>query len=338
MTVPFDKHRRIVSPALAPTQPREADKLDHGKTSDAVLRIGLVNNMPDPALQATERQFTRLLQAAAGDRRIHLHCFSLPSVQRSAQARALMAGRYTDIADLGRLKLDGLIVTGAEPIAATLPEEPFWKDLIDVIDWAESHTRSSIWSCLAAHAAVLHLDGIERQRLEQKCSGVYDCHKVADDWLMKDIRSPLKIAHSRINALRQADLAAHGYQLLTESKEAGVDIFAKRLRSHFVFFQGHPEYEALSLQREYLRDITRYLSRQRDGFPGVPEGYFDAGTEHRLVNYRKRAIAERQIPLSVEMPHLVLRSDLAPGVAAAAIFGNWLEYLSDGVKLSAGIG
>jgi homoserine O-succinyltransferase/O-acetyltransferase len=337
MTVPFDKHRRIVSPALAPTQPREADRFEHGQASDAVLRIGLVNNMPDPALHATERQFTRLLQTAAGDRRIHLHCFSLPSVQRSPQARALMAGRYTDIADLGRLNLDGLIVTGAEPIAPTLPEEPFWKDLTDVIDWAEGHTRSAIWSCLAAHAAVLHLDGIERQRLEQKCSGVYDCHKVADDWLMKNIRSPLKIAHSRINALRKADLAAHGYQLLTESQHAGVDIFAKRLRSHFVFFQGHPEYEAQSLQREYLRDITRYLARQREIFPAAPEGYFDAETERKLANYRKRATAERQIPLSVELPHLVLRSDLATGVAASAIFGNWLQYLSDGVRLSAGI-
>jgi homoserine O-succinyltransferase len=337
MTVPLDKHRRIVSPALAPTQPREADRFEHAQASDAVLRIGLVNNMPDPALQATERQFTRLLQTAAGDRRIHLHCFSLPSVQRSPQARALMAGRYTDIADLGRLNLDGLIVTGAEPIAPTLPEEPFWKDLTDVIDWAEGHTRSAIWSCLAAHAAVLHLDGIERQRLEQKCSGVYDCHKVADDWLMKNIRSPLKIAHSRINALRKADLAAHGYQLLTESQHAGVDIFAKRLRSHFVFFQGHPEYEAQSLQREYLRDITRYLARQREIFPAAPEGYFDAETERKLANYRKRATAERQIPLSVELPHLVLRSDLATGVAAAAIFGNWLQYLSDGVRLSAGI-
>jgi homoserine O-succinyltransferase/O-acetyltransferase len=337
MTVPLDKHRRIVSPALAPTQPREADRFEHARASDAVLRIGLVNNMPDPALQATERQFTRLLQTAAGDRRIHLHCFSLPSVQRSPQARALMAGRYTDIADLGRLNLDGLIVTGAEPIAPTLPEEPFWKDLTDVIDWAEGHTRSAIWSCLAAHAAVLHLDGIERQRLEQKCSGVYDCHKVADDWLMKNIRSPLKIAHSRINALRKADLAAHGYQLLTESQHAGVDIFAKRLRSHFVFFQGHPEYEAQSLQREYLRDITRYLARQREIFPAVPEGYFDAETERKLANYRKRATAERQIPLSVELPHLVLRSDLATGVAASAIFGNWLQYLSDGVRLAAGI-
>jgi homoserine O-succinyltransferase len=338
MTVSFNKPRHISSPALAPAQPRAADQFEHDKkTADAILTIGLINNMPDPALQATERQFAHLLQAAAGNRRIHLHCFSLPSVKRSPQAKALMEGRYSDIADLTRLRLDGLIVTGAEPIAATLPEEPFWKDLTNVIDWAETNTRSAIWSCLAAHAAVLHLDGIKRQPLDVKCSGVYDCTKAADNWLMKDIDSPLKIAHSRINALRKADLAAHGYQLLTESPDAGVDIFAKRLRSHFVFFQGHPEYDALSLQREYLRDITRYLARQRNVFPAFPTGYFSAETEHKLANYQKRAIAERQIPLSVELPHLALRPDLATGVAAAAIFRNWLEYLSHDVRISAGI-
>ncbi|MBU6463575.1 MAG: homoserine O-succinyltransferase [Bradyrhizobium sp.] len=336
MNVSFDKHRHILSPALAPTPRRGADEFERQqKAADATLTIGLINNMPDPALQATERQFTHLLQAAAGNRRIHLHCFSLPSVKRSPQAKALMEGRYADVADLARLQLDGLIVTGAEPIAATLPEEPFWKDLTDVIDWAEANTRSAIWSCLAAHAVVLHLDGIERRRLDVKCSGVYDCDRVNDSWLMKDIHSPLKIAHSRINALRNADLTAHGYQLLTESRDAGVDIFAKRLRSHFVFFQGHPEYDALSLQREYLRDITRYLARQRDIFPAFPKSYFNAETEHKLANYQKRASAERQIPLSVELPHLALRSDLATGVAAAAIFRNWLDYLSGGVQIPA---
>lgn len=333
----FDKTRRIISPALAPAQPRVADEFErHKTTADAVLTIGLINNMPDPAFQATERQFARLLQAAAGHRRIHLHCFSLPSVKRSPQTRTLMEGRYADISDLTRLRLDGLIVTGAEPIAATLPEEPFWKDLTDVIDWAQTNTRSAIWSCLAAHAVVLHLDGIERQQLDVKCSGLYDCAKVAaENWLMKDIDSPLKIAHSRINTLRKADLTAHGYQLLTESRDAGVDIFAKRLRSHFVFFQGHPEYDALSLQREYLRDITRYLARQREIFPAFPTSYFNAETEYKLANYQKRAIAERQIPLSIELPRLVLRSDLATGVAAAAIFRNWLEYLSDDVRIPA---
>ena len=335
MTVLLEKRRLIVSPGLVPTQQRREDKYGHPKNADADLTIGLINNMPDTALKATERQFMRLLRQAAGDVRIDFHCFSLASVSRSESVQGRIDGQYTDIAEIDQLHIDGLIVTGAEPIAATLPEEPFWKDLTDVIDWAETHTRSAIWSCLAAHAAVLHLDGIERQRLDQKCSGVYDCHKVADDWLMKNIRSPLKIVHSRVNALSKTELAAHGYQLLTEAPDAGVDIFAKRLRSHFVFFQGHPEYDVQSLQREYLRDITRYLARQRESFPEVPKGYFDGETERKLANYRKRASAERQIPLSVELPHLGLRSDLATGVAAAAIFGNWLEYLSDGVKLSA---
>ena len=337
MAVLFDKHRRIVSPALAPDQLHEADHPERRQNADSVLTIGLINNMPDSALQATERQFTQLLQAAAGNSRVHLHCFSLPSVKRSQQARQSMDGRYGDIANLGRLRIDGLIVTGAEPNAATLPEEPFWQDLTAIIDWARDNTRSAIWSCLAAHAAVLHLDGIERQPLDVKCSGVYDCAKVTDNWLTRDINSPLKVAHSRVNALRKGDLAAGGYQVLTESSQAGVDIFAKRLPSQFIFFQGHPEYEALSLQREYLRDITRFLSRQRDVFPAFPAGYFEAETENKLAHYRKRACAERQIPLSIELPHLTLRSDLAVGVAAAVLFRNWLEYLSDGVKSRTGV-
>jgi homoserine O-succinyltransferase/O-acetyltransferase len=331
MTVLFDKHRQIVSPALAPTQPREAGEFEsRPKAADAVLTIGLINNMPDSALQATERQFTRLLMAAAGDNRIHLHRLSLPSVKRSQAVRLQIDGQYTDIADLGRLQIDGLIVTGAEPNAATLPEEPFWQDLTAVIDWAETNTRSTIWSCLAAHAAVLHLDGIERQRLDTKCSGVFDCAKLTDDWLMKNTPSPLKISHSRLNALRKGDLAAGGYRVLTESPEAGVDIFTKQMRSQFVFFQGHPEYDALSLQREYLRDITRFIAGQRDTYPAFPQGYFDIETEHKLLTFQKRASAERKLPLSVELPNLVLRPDIAAGTAASAIFGNWLEYLSAG--------
>src|SRR5205807_6748699 len=141
--------RPIASPALAPGEDEFA--------RPAELTIGLVNNMPDTALKATERQFMRLLTAAAGNVRIRFHCFSLPSVARSQAAQWRVDTEYTAIADLTRLQFDGLIVTGAEPIAATLPEEPFWQDLTDVIDWAKTHTRSTIWSCLAAHAAVKHL-------------------------------------------------------------------------------------------------------------------------------------------------------------------------------------
>jgi homoserine O-succinyltransferase/O-acetyltransferase len=333
MPLLFDKHGLTVSPALAPAQLRSIDQFDGGqRTSDAVLTIGLINNMPDSALQATERQFMRLLKAAAGNNRIHLHCFSLPSVNRSQLARKHIDGQYKEIADLAHLQIDGLIVTGAEPNATALPEEPFWQDLTNIVDWAEANTRSTIWSCLAAHAAVLHLDGVERHRLNAKCSGIYDCSKVVDNWLTEDIPSRFKVSHSRINGLRESDLVSRGYQMLTGSREAEVDIFAKQLRSHFIFFQGHPEYDALSLQREYLRDISRFLAGERDIYPAVPTGYFDTETENNLASFQKRASVERKPALSVELPDITLRPGIAAGAVATLIFRNWLRYLSDGAK------
>jgi hypothetical protein len=109
MTLVFDKRQLIVSPALAPLL-READEFGRQQDAHAVLTIGLINNMPDSALHATERQFMRLLKAAAGNNRIHLHYFSLPSVHRSQTAKCRIDRQYTDIAHLGRLQLDGLIV------------------------------------------------------------------------------------------------------------------------------------------------------------------------------------------------------------------------------------
>jgi homoserine O-succinyltransferase len=333
MTLLFDKHRLIVSPTLAPTHPREAGKFDSPRNAaDPVLTIGLVNNMPDAALQATERQFMRLLEQGAAGNRIHLHCFSLPSLKRSQAAQTRVDRHYTDIGELTKLQIDGLIVTGAEPIAAALAEERYWDDLTDLIDWAKTNTRSAIWSCLAAQAAVLHLDGIERRRLDTKCSGVYSCAKVSDDWLTEGTPSPLKVSHSRLNELRKDELLTRDYQLLTYSPEAGVDIFAKELQSRFIFFQGHPEYDALSLQREYLRDISRYLAGERDSYPAVPASYFDIETEAKLTRFQERARRERTPALSGELPRLTLRADIGTDDVATAIFRNWLAYLSDGTS------
>jgi peptidoglycan/xylan/chitin deacetylase (PgdA/CDA1 family) len=112
MTLLFDKDRPIKSPALAPAQGA------FERAGAAELTIALVNNMPDSALKATERQFMRLVQAAAGDIRVNFHCFSLPTVARSKQASEHIAHDYADIADLDRVGIDGLIVTGAKARAS----------------------------------------------------------------------------------------------------------------------------------------------------------------------------------------------------------------------------
>ncbi|MGY4628793.1 homoserine O-succinyltransferase MetA [Bradyrhizobium sp. USDA 4486] len=327
MTILIDRDQGISSPALVPAE-RDLAR-DHGE-----LTIGLINNMPDAALKATERQFMKLLQAAAGARRIRFHCFSLPSVKRSPEAKWHVESEYSDLADLRRYRFDGLIVTGAEPVAPELDQEPYWRDLTELIDWARLYTRSTIWSCLAAHAAVLHLDRIERRRLPAKCHGIFDCEAVTDDALTRAAPAPLKVSHSRLNEIAESDLAEAGYQVLTRSAQAGVDVFVRQYASRFVFFQGHPEYDALSLQREYLRDIGRYLAREREIYPHLPVSYFDAATEEKLLRFEKQAKHQRHPALTNELPALNLRTDIAAGSAAAVLFRNWLQYLGADTEVS----
>lgn len=324
MTILIERDQVIDGPALVPAAH------DLARDAGAELNIGLVNNMPDPALKATERQFKKLLQAAAGPRRIRFHCFSLPSVKRSPEAKWHVESEYSDLADLERGKFDGLIVTGAEPIAPELDREPYWRDLTNLIDWAKANTRSTIWSCLAAHAAVLHLDGIERRRLPAKCHGVFDCDVVASDSLTRAAPAPFKVSHSRLNEIAESDLVQAGYQVLTRSGQAGVDVFVRQYASRFVFFQGHPEYDSLSLQREYLRDIGRYLARERETYPRLPVSYFDAATEEKLTRFEKKAAHQRHPALTNELPGLNLRADIGAGSAAAVLFRNWLRYLGAG--------
>jgi homoserine O-succinyltransferase len=319
MALPFDKP--IASPALAPAS-SEPERAGQGE-----LTIALVNNMPDSALKATERQFMRLVQSAAGKTRVRFHCFALPTVARSKQAKDHIEKDYVDIAELHRLHIDGLIVTGAEPLAATLPEEPYWREFTDLIDWARTNTRSAIWSCLAAHAALLHLDGIERKRLPQKWSGVYDCARTANDWLTNDLPPSIKVSHSRLNEVRESDLMERGYQILTRSEQAGVDIFAREFESRFIFFQGHPEYDALSLQREYMRDIARFLAGLQKDYPAIPASYFDSETEAVLADFEQRARAHRKVEMAAELPGLTLRQGVPAGGAATTIFHNWLDFL-----------
>ncbi len=293
------------------------------------ITIGLVNNMPDAALEATERQFTGLIRAAAPKAVVLVKLFAIPQVPRGERARAELGERYRDIAELWDTPLDGLIVTGAEPRAARLADEPYWETLSKVVDWARDHTASTIWSCLAAHAAVLHADGIERRALQRKRCGVFDCRPVAGHPMTRDFPDPLRMPHSRWNDLPERALAACGYRILTRSKSAGVDAFAKQDGSLFLFFQGHPEYEAATLLGEYRRDVARFLNRERDDYPAIPVGYFNDEAAAVAAAFRARALAERSGELVAQIPKAALAAGLeCPWRAAAlGLYESWTAYL-----------
>jgi homoserine O-succinyltransferase len=293
------------------------------------VTVGLINNMPDAALEATERQFTDLIRASARHTAVQLMLFSIPQVPRAAAVRRDMAARYRDVSEMWGTRLDGLIVTGTEPKSKTLKDEPYWGALVQVIDWARQNTNSTIWSCLAAHAAVLHSDGIERKPFSEKLSGVFDCASAGAHPMLRGVTLPMRVPHSRGNDLPERDLKAAGYRLLTRSPVAGVDMFVRQEQSFHLFLQGHPEYEAGTLLREYRRDIGRYLRGERERYPAMPRGYFDREAKATLDGFRRRAVAERSPDLLKSFPLRRLEAGLGGGwrSSAVAIYENWFDYL-----------
>lgn len=298
-------------------------------SADKCIDVGLLNIMPDTALEATERQFLSLLSSAADDSLIRVSLFTMPEVPRTERGRAFLSRHYRDVRALGETDLDALIVTGTEPKAANLMDEPYWTALAGVIDWAEQHTISTLWSCLAAHAAVLYLDDIVRRPVGEKLSGVFEFALAGGHPLAEGLPAHIQFPHSRYNELPEDALVASGYRLLSKSAKAGVDTFVRQDRSLFLFFQGHPEYEAQTLLGEYRRDIGRFLRRERESYPNMPVGYFDDATIAAMTGFRALALENRSEELLAKFPgaaaELALNNSWRP--FSAAIYRNWLSFI-----------
>jgi homoserine O-succinyltransferase/O-acetyltransferase len=301
----------------------------HDERSGRFVKIGLINNMPDEALKATERQFISLLDLASEGMPIHLSLYTLPGVPRNDASRRHMGSIYANIEDLWEGQLDGLIVTGREPLATNLVDEPYWESFTKTLAWAQENAHSTIWSCLAAHAAILHLDGVGRIKSEEKVFGIFECARGIDHPLMA--RTPLRfrLPHSRWNGLTEQDLTGCGYSVLTKTKYAGVDTFIKQQKRLFVFFQGHPEYESDTLLREYRRDIGRYFRGETQRYPSMPQNYFDNGMVAVLTTLQQGALAGEGAELLPAISMVLENSRIENGwqPSATGIYKNWLRYV-----------
>jgi homoserine O-succinyltransferase len=297
-----------------------------------VLTIAVINNMPDSALRATERQFCTLLGAASEARLLKLQFFSLPGIKRSAAAGAHVARYYEEFAELQRSPPDGIIVTGTEPRAATLQEEPYWPTMAWLVDWAEELAIPGIWSCLAAHAAVLRLDNIQRHAFATKLLGIFECKiNNGSHRLLQGLPECWQVPHSRHYGLSEATLVSHGYNILSRSAETGPDIFIRRGRALQLFFQGHPEYSQSSLLGEFRRDIARFLSGERETYPDRPLHYFDPSMVSALEGFRERAHRLKSSEMLREFDTLAGRvsHEKCWFDTADLIYANWLSYLAD---------
>ncbi len=294
------------------------------------INIALINNMPDAALEDTEAQFFELLNSASANVSVRLSLYSLPGIPRGDRGEEHLNHFYSEITDLLNRRFDGVIITGTEPLQSDLRKEPYWGILSEVLRWAEYNTKSTLLSCLAAHASVLHADGIERHPLADKKFGLFNDAKVIDHPLTSGTPGHMPFPHSRWNEVREEALVSCGYTVLTKSEHAGVNLFVKpKRKSMFVHLQAHPEYEAGTLLKEYRRDVKRFLRQERQTYPSVPYGYFDEATMQVLNAFRDTALAHRNAQLISEFPESV-GANTKPSawhLPAICLYRNWLHSI-----------
>jgi homoserine O-succinyltransferase len=290
--------------------------------------IGLVNNMPDGALRATEEQFRGLLEVATG-RRVRLKRFYIPEIERSNLANLYLEENYAEIDELWSTDVDGLIVTGTEPKAPFLSAEPYWATFTQLVDWTDARGVSTVWSCLAAHAAVECMDGIGRRPLGKKLFGLFDCSRAQEHPLFDDCPGWC-IPHSRYNEIPEQALTTAGYRILTRSHFTGADVFIRDRSNLQIFLQGHPEYDLGALGREYRRDVKRFLSGKQDSYPDIPIGYFSIEMTASLLTFKHKALGSRKIELLSEFPFGAEQvwSIAAWHESALTLYRNWLSHLA----------
>ena len=292
------------------------------------LHIGLLNMMPDGALAATERQFYRLIGESNPIAQFYMHPFTLDGLPRGDRARRHIDAFYEPYEGLREDGLDALIITGANVTHPDLADEPFWEPLIDVLDWAMENVTSVLCSCLATHAVLEFRYRQRRQRLSGKRWGVYP-HRLLDHHhpLVNDVNTVFNVPHSRFNEITRRQFDAAGLHVLVESEMAGVHLAVSEDLFRIVFFQGHPEYDTISLLKEYKREVGRFVQGSRCDYPPYPYGYFRSREQAILEEYQYRVVRARAANSAIpEFPEdlVARRIDNSWHDTAEAIVGNWI--------------
>lgn len=287
------------------------------------LHVGLLNMMPDAALEATERQFFRLVGESNPIAQFYVHPFTIPALPRGEAGQAHIDRYYESFESIREQGLDALIITGANVTHADLSQEPFWQPLIEVIDWAWGNVTSTLCSCLATHAVMQFRHGQKRVKQPRKVWGVFE-HRVTEPNhpLVADVNTRFNVPHSRWNDVSRAQFEAAGLHVLAESEAAGVHLAVSADGLRNVFFQGHPEYDTVSLLKEYKRDVLLAVQGRLSQRPPFPDSYFDDFSRAVLDEHHARlaAGAKPEFPEAMLLPHL----DNTWHDTAEAVVGNWI--------------
>ena len=229
------------------------------------LRIAILNLMP--LKEDTELQLLRSFSNTP--LQIEVTFLTTASYVGTNTPLSHLEQFYMTFADVKDKKFDGLIITGAPVEQMEFTDVAYWEELKEIMDWSETNVTSTLHICWGAQAGLFHHYGIHKELLPAKLSGVYR-HRVLNrkEPLVRGFDDEFFAPHSRYTGISKEDVEKSGkFTVLAESDEAGYFILLAEGGKN-IFVLGHPEYDRLTLDKEYKRDVAKGIN------PDIPVNYY----------------------------------------------------------------
>lgn len=253
------------------------------KTQDIrPLRLLLLNLMPTKI--ATETQLARLLGNTPLQVELDLLMVTTHVTKNTSEEH--MLAFYKTFEQVRDLTYDGMVITGAPVEKMPFEEVEYWDELCTIFEWTKTHVTSTLHICWGAQAGLYYHWGVQKYLMDKKLSGVYP-HRVThkNSILFRGFDDTFMVPHSRYTTIHREDVLAHPeMKILAESDEAGIYAISTH-GGRQIFITGHSEYDADTLEKEYLRDKNAGLH------PEVPCNYYpnDDDTQPPVCTWRSSA-------------------------------------------------
>ncbi len=246
------------------------------------LRIVILNLMP--IKQDTELQLLRALSNTP--LQIDVTFMQLESHVSKNTSASHLKKFYVPFSELKNRKFDGMIITGAPVEKMEFDEVNYWAELSQIMEWSKTNITSTLHICWGAQAGLYYHYGVKKDMLPKKLSGVYK-HKVMNrkEPLVRGFDDIFVAPHSRYTEANREDILNNpNLIVLADSKDAGIYIVMEK-NGKQVFVMGHPEYDRMTLDQEYKRDIDKGIE------PDMPINYYpdDDCCRKPLLSWRSHA-------------------------------------------------
>ncbi len=246
------------------------------------LKILLLNLMPTKI--ATETQIARILGNTP--LQVELEFMQTATHKSTHTSESHMTSFYKTFDDFKDRKFDGMIITGAPVELLEFEEVDYWEELCEIMEWSKTNVTSTLHICWGAQAGLYYHYGIPKVKLDKKLFGIYE-HKAdyKKSILLRGFDDTFMVPQSRYTTVRTEDIEkVPELKILSSSVETGVYIVATK-KGRQIFVTGHSEYDADTLQNEYLRDVNAGLDIE------IPKNYFlnDNPKNKPIVTWKSHA-------------------------------------------------